>query len=156
MGIEIERKYLIKNDLWRKNAKGSHFRQGYIVSAPHRTVRIRTCDKKGFLTIKGMAKGIVRPEFEYEIPFQDADFLLENFCEKPILEKIRYQVKHEGLTWEIDEFLGENLGLFVAEIELTNDAQVFQKPLWVGEEVTGDARYFNSSLYKSPFKDWAK
>jgi len=96
----------------------------------------------------------VRPEFEYEIPMQDAEQILENICEKPILDKIRYRVKHSGFIWEVDEFLGDNAGLVIAEIELAAENQSFIKPDWVGAEVTGDPRYFNSNLIKNPYKSW--
>ncbi len=155
MGSEIERKFLLRNDLWRKNAQGILLRQGYILSDPRRTVRIRICNNSGFITIKGLAKGIERPEFEYEIPLEDADFLLSHICETPILEKIRYKIEYDGFIWEVDEFLGENSGLFVAEIELASDDQVFPKPPWIGKEVTGSKRYFNSSLVKNPYNKWA-
>jgi len=154
MGKEIERKFLLANDQWRKKGEGTLFRQGYILSDPAKTVRVRICNHKGFLTIKGIGKGISRPEFEYEIPFDDADFLLDNFCEHPILEKIRYRIEHQEMIWEIDEFLGENAGLLLAEIELETENQIFSRPQWVGREVTGITRYYNSSLVKYPYKDW--
>jgi adenylate cyclase len=156
MGYEIERKFLLENDKWRKNARGTLFRQGYMLSDPGRTVRIRTCNDKGYLTIKGLVTGISRPEFEYEIPDKDANFLLDHFCDGPILEKIRHLVEYQGFTWEIDEFLGENAGLLLAEIELTSEDQIFPKPQWIGEEVSGDPRYFNSSLVKNPYTHWQR
>ncbi len=154
MHYEIERKFLLRNNQWRHNAHGVAFRQGYILSAPQRTVRIRTVQDSGFLTIKGKGNGLSRPEFEYPIPLEDANFLLKNFCEQPILEKIRYQIKFQGFIWEIDEFLGENKGLLIAEIELRSETQVFEKPNWLGTEVTGDPRYYNSSLAQNPYKNW--
>jgi adenylate cyclase len=156
MGKEIERKFLLANDEWRENAQGLLFRQGYINSKPGQTVRVRTCNDSGFLTIKGKSKGITRLEFEYPIPLDDANSLLDQLCEQPILEKIRYLVDFKGFTWEIDEFLGDNTGLFVAEIELEAEEQPFPKPQWIGAEVSGDIRYFNSSLIRNPFKYWGK
>jgi CYTH domain-containing protein len=108
---------------------------------------------KAYLTIKGMAVGATRPEFEYEIPYQDAKELL-NLCEMPLIEKDRYRLEEGGVVWEIDEFLGENRGLIVAEVELESEDQPFTKPDWVGEEVTGDPRYFNSNLIKKPYTKW--
>jgi adenylate cyclase len=157
MGKEIERKFLLANEDWRENAQGRLFRQGYIINRkPGQTVRVRTCNNSGFLTIKGKSKGITRLEFEYPIPLADANILLDQLCEQPILEKIRYLVDYKGFTWEIDEFLGDNAGLFVAEIELEAEIQPFPKPPWIGEEVSGDLRYFNSSLIRNPFKLWRK
>jgi adenylate cyclase len=157
MGKEIERKFLLANEDWRENAQGRLFRQGYIINRnPGQTVRVRTCNNEGFLTIKGKSKGITRLEFEYPIPLDDANNLLDQLCEQPILEKIRYFVDFKGFTWEIDEFLGDNAGLLVAEIELKKEDQPFPKPHWIGEEVSGDNRYFNSSLVRNPFKYWGK
>jgi adenylate cyclase len=154
MGIEIERKFLLTGDSWRAAAQGRSFRQGYLARQYGRTVRIRTCNNTGFLTIKGPSIGFARQEFEYQIPIEDANILLEAFCEQPILEKMRYYLKYDGFTWEIDEFLGENQGLIIAEIELDSEDQPFSKPDWLGLEVTGDSRYYNSSLVRHPFKNW--
>ena len=154
MKTEIERKFLLTNDSWRQEARGTSYRQGYIVRDPGKTVRIRTCNNKAFLTIKSLGNGISRMEFEYEIPFIDANWLLSNICEQPVLEKIRYLFDYKGFTWEIDEFLGDNSGLFLAEIELATEDQIFPKPRWLGEEVTGIPRYYNASLVKFPYKDW--
>jgi adenylate cyclase len=157
MGKEIERKFLLANDTWKENAQGYLFRQGYIINRkPGQTVRVRTCNNSGFLTIKGKSTGISRLEFEYPIPLDDANSLLDHLCEQPILEKIRYFVEYKGFTWEIDEFLGDNAGLLVAEIELEAEDQPFPKPHWIGEEVSGDIRYFNSSLIRNPYKYWGK
>jgi CYTH domain-containing protein len=122
--------------------------------AKERTVRVRTVDDKGYLTIKGITVGASRLEFEYEIPVQEAEELLNEICEKPLIEKNRYEVEHEGLIWVIDEFLGENEGLVVSEVELQSEDQVFEKPAWLAEEVTGDPRYFNSNLTENPFTRW--
>lgn len=156
MGTETERKFLLASGEWRENATGQLFRQGYISSHPGRTVRVRTCNNYGYLTVKGKSSGITRLEFEYPIPLDDANSLLEQLCEHPLVEKIRYLVDYQGFRWEIDEFLGENAGLFIAEIELTAEDQPFPKPPWLGKEVSGDSRYFNSNLRENPFKNWGK
>ncbi len=153
MGKEIERKFLVKGFTWRE-VKGAMIRQGYLNSAKERNVRVRIIEDKAYLTIKGIAVGASRLEFEYEVPFQDAAELLE-ICEKPLIEKRRYPVLEGGFVWEVDEFFGENEGLIVAEVELESEDQAFHKPDWVGEEVTGDTRYFNSNLIKNPYTKWA-
>jgi CYTH domain-containing protein len=152
MGKEIERKFLVREGSWR-NEKGTRYRQGYLSSVKERVVRVRTINDKGYLTIKGLTVGASRLEFEYEIPPQDTDLLLE-ICEKPLIEKIRFKVEEKGFVWEIDEFLGKNKGLIVAEVELESENQDFPKPDWVLDEVTGDPRYFNSNLIKNPFNMW--
>lgn len=152
MATEIERKFRVKEGAWR-NAKGTRYRQGYLNSAKERVVRVRTVNNKGYLTIKGLTVGASRLEFEYAIPRQDADRLLE-ICEKPLIEKTRFKVIEAGFVWEIDEFFGDNQGLIVAEVELQSEDQDFPKPGWVLEEVTGDPRYFNSNLIKKPYKMW--
>jgi adenylate cyclase len=152
MGTEIERKFLVKKGVWR-NQTATNYRQGYLSTVKERTVRVRTIEDKGYLTIKGISIGASRLEFEYQIPGQDADALLD-ICEKPIIEKSRYKVEHGGFVWEVDEFSGENLGLIVAELELESEDQYFPKPDWIGEEVTGDPRYFNSNLIKNPYSKW--
>lgn len=154
MGREIERKFLVRGDRWRLLAKGRACRQGYLNSARERTVRIRTIDDKGYLTVKGITTGATRMEYEYEIPAADANAMLTELCEKPIIEKKRFNVPLGGLTWEIDEFFGENEGLVVAEVELEREGQPFQKPEWVCEEVTDDPRYFNANLIKHPYRKW--
>lgn len=150
MGKEIERKFLVKGDAWKSLAKGTSYRQGYLNSTKERTVRIRTVGDKAFLTIKGIAVGATRAEYEYEIPMADCNAMLDNLVEKPIIEKKRYKVSYRGFTWEIDEFFGENQGLVVAEVELKSEDQVFETPDWIGQEVTGDPRYFNSNLISHP------
>jgi len=154
MGTEIERKFLLTGDAWRKLAEGTHYRQGYLNSVKERTVRVRTINDKGFLTIKGITVGATRVEYEYEIPKNECNAMLDDLAEKPIIEKSRSKVDYEGFIWEIDEFFGENQGLIVAEIELESEDQAFDKPEWVGEEVSGDPRYFNSSLIKHPYTKW--
>jgi len=154
MGKEIERKFLITGDSWRSLAKGTHYRQGYLNSAKERTVRIRTIDNKAFLTVKGITVGATRSEYEYEIPLADCTAMLDALAERPIIEKKRYKIPHGGLTWEVDEFFGDNAGLVVAEVELASEDQTFERPGWIGQEVTGDPRYFNSNLIKHPYTAW--
>jgi adenylate cyclase len=154
MGKEIERKFLVIGDVWRSLAKETPCRQGYLNSAKERTVRIRTIGEKAFLTIKGPTVGATRSEYEYEIPPADCNAMLDTLAEKPIIEKKRYKVPFAGLTWEIDEFFGDNAGLIVAEVELESEGQILRKPEWVGEEVTGDSRYFNSNLIRHPYARW--
>ncbi len=152
MATEIERKFLVKEGIWR-NQRSAKYRQGYLNSAKERIVRVRTVKDKGYLTIKGITVGASRMEFEYEIPYQEAEVLL-GICERPLIEKNRYVTEEDGFDWEIDEFLGENQGLIVAEVELESEDQHFTSPDWVGEEVTGDPRYFNSNLIKNPYTKW--
>ena len=152
--MEIERKFLLKDDSWRLSAVGKKYHQGYLSSNKERTVRIRTIDNRGYLTIKGIAKGAVRVEYEYEIPATEARAMLDDLCEKPLIEKIRYKIKHHGLVWEVDEFYGENQGLIMAEVELDFKDQKFEKPEWIGAEVTGDSKYFNSNLIHHPYSQW--
>ncbi|MDM8542508.1 CYTH domain-containing protein [Desulfococcaceae bacterium HSG9] len=154
MGLEIERKFLLRNDGWRKLAQGKEYRQGYLSSVKERSVRIRTIEDTGYLTIKGVSKGAVRMEYEYVIPVDEAREMLEALCEKPLIEKKRFKIPYQGLIWEVDEFFGENQGLLVAEVELSSETQAFQKPEWVDVEVTHDSRYFNANLVHHPFNKW--
>ncbi len=154
MAQEIERKYLLTGDQWRNLAEGTHYRQGYLSTVKERTVRVRTIGEKGYLTIKGITVGISRLEFEYEIPTDDANELLDELCERPIIEKHRYKIPYGGLVWEVDEFHGVNEGLVIAEVELESDDQAIDVPAWVGEEVSGDPRYFNAALVRCPFNTW--
>lgn len=154
MALEIERKYLLANDSWREEVfRSTEIRQGYLNSAPERAVRVRVRGGEGTLTIKGIGKGISRPEFEYAIPLEDAQALLA-ICEQPLIEKIRHEVRVGAHLWEIDEFFGANAGLLVTEIELTTEEESFRLPDWVGDEVSEDTRYFNVALAKYPFCDW--
>ena len=153
MGQEIERKFLVKGDAWR-TGKGTPIRQGYLHSGIDGIVRVRTREARSYLTIKGSTIGITRLEFEYEIPLEDANQILEQLCIKPLIEKIRYEVYVDGFKWEIDEFTGENDGLIVAEIELEEESQEFTKPDWLGKEVSDDFRYQNASLVKNPYITW--
>ncbi len=154
MAQEIERKFLVSSDAWRELASGTNYRQGYLSTVKERTVRVRTIDDKGYLTIKGITVGATRAEYEYEIPADEANELLDNLCERPLIEKTRYKIPHGGLTWEVDEFAGDNQGLIVAEVELTDEDQEVALPDWAGEEVTGDPRYFNSNLIANPYSTW--
>jgi adenylate cyclase len=154
MGTEIERKFLLTGDAWRGMAVGIEYRQGYLGLDKERTVRVRIAGDQAFLTIKGKTNGISRMEYEYPIPVEDASILLAELCEQPIIEKKRYKISYQGFVWEVDEFFGENEGLFVAEIELEEEGQEFEKPPWVGTEVSSDRRYCNASLIKKPYSMW--
>jgi len=154
MSKEIERKYLLKNNDWRKLSTSSFkIKQGYLNSNIERTVRVRRIGDKALLTIKSKNEGITRSEYEYEIPVEDAISLLD-LCEKPIIEKTRSIVVFENKTWEIDEFEGENKGLIIAEIELSSENEKFILPDWIGKEVSDDVRYYNSSLILNPYCTW--
>jgi len=154
MGIEIERKFLVANDGWKKDAVGVPYRQGYLSTYPDATVRVRLAGDKGYLTIKGKTVGLARAEFEYPIPQEDSVEMLDRLCQKPLIEKTRYRVSFGGRVWEVDEFFGENAGLVMAEVELDDaDAEVALPP-WAGREVSGDSRYQNSNLARNPYKNW--
>lgn len=154
MGIEIERKFLLTGDGWRALGTPVLLRQGYLSSHPERVVRVRVEGGQGTMTIKGCSQGATRGEWEYPIPLADANELLDTLCERPIIEKYRSRITFGGNVWEVDEFLGANQGLKFAEIELASEDQAFDKPEWIGEEVTHDARYFNSSLMRLPYSKW--
>ena len=154
MGEEIERKFLTTGDGWRETAEGTQYRQGFLSTEPARTVRIRVAGPRGSITVKGKSVGARRPEFEYEIPLADAERMLDTLCKRPLIEKVRYTLAIGPHTWEIDVFEGDNAGLVVAEIELGSEGEAFDKPEWVGEEVTGDPRYFNSNLVAKPYRTW--
>ncbi|HEX8955628.1 MAG TPA: CYTH domain-containing protein [Burkholderiaceae bacterium] len=153
MGREIERKFLVRGTDWKQGASVTVMRQGYLSTDPGRVVRVRVEGDQAALTIKGKSVGAVRGEWEYAIPVADAEELLA-LCQRPLIEKSRYRVEHGGMLWEIDEFRGDNAGLVVAEIELESEGQAFEKPHWAAEEVTQDARYYNSNLLRHPYKDW--
>ena len=152
--MEIERKFLVKNSEYKQLTLPIKIAQGYLCTEKDRTVRVRINGDRGFITIKSGTIGISRQEYEYEIPPPDAMEMLQNLCLKPIIEKQRYAIEHDSNIWEVDEFSGENSGLVVAEIELTSEDQEFSKPSWIGDEVSDDARYFNSNLIKHPYKLW--
>jgi adenylate cyclase len=154
MAIEIERKFLLINDEWKKKAKPFRVMQGYLQTDKDCTIRVRVVDDKGVITIKGKNMGATRLEYEYVIPVIDALELLENLCIKPLIDKTRYIAEFRGFTWEIDEFHRENEGLVIAEIELKSENQKFEIPSWIGEEVTGDERYYNSYLSRHPYQQW--
>lgn len=156
MAKEIERKFLVVGDAWKELAQGVHYRQGYLNSMKERTIRIRTVGDKAFMTVKGPTVGVTRLEFEYPIPFEDCVTMLEHLAEQPIIEKTRYKIPMGEFVWEIDEFHGVNEGLIVAEIELKSEDQAFEKPTWIGEEVSGDPRYYNSMLVAHPYSTWNK
>ena len=153
MPKEIERKFLLKNNDWKKNASGIPIKQGYLSVEKERTVRVRIKGDKAFLTIKGITIKGVRPEYEYEIPLNEGRELLD-ICEGPLIEKTRYEVIFDNLLWEIDIFKGENSGLVLAEVELQNENQKINIPEWIAEEVTGNMSYSNSNLLKKPFSKW--
>lgn len=154
MGREIERKFLVVGDAWRGLGTATPLRQGYLAAHPGPTVRVRLAGGAAWLTIKSPNLGAVRSEFEYPIPPADACEMLDTLCLKPLLEKNRTRIPIGEVTWEVDEFFGENLGLVVAEVELQSEDQPVALPGWIGQEVTGDPRYFNSSLLTLPFCRW--
>ncbi|MDD3119290.1 MAG: CYTH domain-containing protein [Victivallales bacterium] len=153
MGMEIERKFLVRNDSWRQGAAGVEYCQGYCPN-DRGTIRVRRAGDCGYLTIKGKTSGFSRREYEYAIPSADAEALLELICVPPYIRKTRYRVEYRGKTWEIDVFAGENTGLILAELELTREDEPFELPPWTGAEVTGDPRYYNSQLAVHPFSRW--
>jgi adenylate cyclase len=152
--LEIERKFLVKNNAWRKGAKGIDYQQGYLSTDSPRTVRVRLEGRFGKLTIKGKKKGIAGDEFEYDIPANDAKYLLRNLCKQPIIQKKRYKIPFEGLVWEVDVFYGQNKGLVIAEVELESIEQNFNIPKWIGKEVTQDRRFRNANLVTHPYPKW--
>ncbi|SOD15165.1 CYTH domain-containing protein [Pedobacter xixiisoli] len=155
MAVEIEHKYLVLENIWDKEVAHDHMviRQGYLQTDPNKTIRVRTKGPQGYLTIKGKAVGASRPEFEYEIPVEEANELLNHFCTN-LIDKTRYYVVYEGKTWEVDVFGGLNEGLVVAEIELSSEGETYSLPSWAGENVTTDMRYANSNLTINPFSMW--
>jgi len=154
MSREIERKYLVVGDAWRFLGTATEIRQGYLSTVKERTVRVRVVGDAAYLTIKGITRGATRTEFEYPIPVSDADEMLDELCERPLIEKTRHVVISAGMVWEIDEFAGVNDGLTIAEVELEREDQPFEIPDWVGDEVTADPRYFNANLIAHPFSRW--
>jgi adenylate cyclase len=156
MPLEIERKFLVTGNAWRQPGSATRLRQGYLSFDPERSVRVRLAGTRAWLTIKGPSDGTTRLEYEYAIPVQHAVELLERLCIPPFIEKVRYRVEHAGLVWEVDEFEGDNAGLVLAEVELSDPDQAVVLPDWVGEEVTGDKRYYNVSLVKNPYRSWSE
>ncbi len=153
--IEIERKFLVDGDFRSSSVDALHIVQGYLSTSSGATVRVRTMDDKGWLTIKGRTSvsGMSRFEWEKEIPLDEARQLLL-LCGSKVIDKMRYVVPFEGHVFEVDEFFGENEGLLMAEVELASEDECFEKPAWLGAEVTGDVRYYNSCLLQNPYKDW--
>lgn len=152
---EIEHKFLVRNDGWRETAgPGEEIRQGYLAGGPRSSVRIRRASDGAWLNIKGATLGVSRQEFEYPIPVEDAERMLESLCEGPLIEKTRFRVAHGHHVWEVDVFHGENAGLVVAELELAREGEPFARPPWVGEEVSRDPRYYNVSLVRHPYREW--
>lgn len=154
MAQEIERKFLVAGVSWKAGVTGTLTRQGYLSSNKERTVRVRIAGGKAFLTIKGVSRGVVRTEFEYPIPLEDASTMLEALCERPLIEKTRWVVPFGGFIWEIDEFHGANTGLVVAEVELPSAGTKPPLPPWVREEVSSDPHYYNANLVEKPFTTW--
>ncbi|GAB4337596.1 MAG: CYTH domain-containing protein [Desulfobulbaceae bacterium] len=154
MGLEIERKFLVVGFDWKKGMRPVRCRQGYLCPGSGITVRVRVMGDAGYLTVKGEGSGISRLEYEYVIPVAEADEMLSRLCGKLLVEKNRYTVEHEGREWVVDEFLGRNTGLVLAELELEREDEVFLLPPWAGREVTGDSRYFNASLACHPYTAW--
>ena len=155
MGIEIERKFLVKGDAWRSLGQGKIYRQGYIITQNEMTtIRVRIVEDCAFLTFKGKTKGFTREEFEYSIPLEDAEMMLKNLCAHPLIQKIRYRIHWGNLVWEVDEFQGENEGLILAEVELSDEDEHFELPPWIDEEVTQDLRFYNVNLAKRPYLIW--
>lgn len=155
MAIEVERKFLLKNDDWRTFVHQSlSMRQGYLNDEIGCSIRVRTCAGQAWLNIKSVTVGAQRQEYEYEIPVADGNQMLDTLARKPLIEKVRHLVEYRGHLWEVDEFAGDNAGLVVAEIELEHPDVEFARPDWVGEEVTHDIRYYNTLLAKHPYKTW--
>jgi adenylate cyclase len=155
MAIEIEHKFLLANDDWRRDIQKSvKYRQGYLSSQATSSIRIRIADNQAWLNIKSATVGTQRLEFEYEIPKPDAEEIIDTLCRKPLIEKTRHIVLNDGNLWEIDEFEGENKGLVVAELELPEVGKVFTKPQWLGVEVTHELRYYNNNLVANPYNKW--
>ena len=155
MSLEIERKFLVNHQKWNTIEKPNKYfiRQGYILTDPNKSIRIRQTETTAYLTIKGPAKCASRSEFEYEIPLRDAEHLLNNFAVAELI-KIRYKIVYKDKLWEVDVFLGDNSGLIVAEIELESEIEFFELPPWIEGEVTGEEKYYNSSLSLHPFNKW--
>lgn len=155
MNVEIERKFLLADDSWKTAATEIIvIRQGYLSTAADCAVRVRRSGEKAWLTLKGRPANGVAPEFEYAIPASDADDILNSLAQRPFIEKKRHLVPYDGMMWEIDEFLGDNAGLVLAEMELTAPDQCISLPSWVGKEVTGDPRFYNANLVAAPFCTW--
>jgi adenylate cyclase len=155
VAIEIERKFRVQNDGWREQVSSrTLLRQGYIANTARASVRVRLAGEAGWLSVKAMTPGLSRAEYEAAIPALDADEMLQRLCEGPLVEKWRHIVIHQGSRWEIDEFLGANAGLVIAELELAAEDAVFAAPAWLGVEVTHDERFYNFRLSAKPYRSW--
>jgi len=155
MGVEIERKFLVVGDSWRGQViEQTHIVQGYLASTDTLTLRVRIRGERAYLTLKGTSTNISRSEFEYEIPVADAQVMLDQLSQGPVIDKVRHLVLVEGHTWEVDVFAADNAGLVMAEVELTSEDEAFVKPAWAGPEVSDDARYYNVNLARVPFSEW--
>jgi adenylate cyclase len=155
MGTEIERKFLVTSHDWRREAQRRvRFRQGYLANNERCSIRVRVAGDEARLNIKGATLAVRRQEYEYAVPLEEANEMLDTLAEKPIIEKTRHYVDHADHLWEVDEFEGDNAGLVVAEIELRETDEAFEKPDWVGKEVSDDPRYYNVNLVAHPYKDW--
>jgi adenylate cyclase len=155
MALEIERKFLVRDESWRSGVTGTHFfRQGYLATTARASIRVRVSGDAAWLGLKGRVVGLSRPEFEYPVPVAEANEILDGLCGEGAIEKYRHYVPHAGHEWEVDEFLGANAGLVVAELELASEDEAFERPAWLGIEVTHDLRYYNSSLARQPWLQW--
>jgi adenylate cyclase len=155
MPLEIERKFLLSSDDWRKDTRNRVLmRQGYLSSGSRCSIRARIAGERAWLNLKAKRSGMTRLEYEYSIPSGEANEILDELCDGPLIEKYRHEVAVGDHVWEIDEFLGDNAGLIVAEVELGSETESFERPAWLGEEVTADERYYNFNLAKHPFKLW--
>ena len=155
MAVEIERKYLVKNESWRASIEAqAHIMQGYLANDDNASVRVRVKGDAAYLTIKGATSGISRSEYEYQIPVEDAETMLRELAIFPAIDKVRYSVRSGKHLWDLDLFSGENEGLVMAEVELASEDEDFQMPDWAGEEVSGDTRYYNVNLASNPYKSW--
>ena len=155
MALEIERKFLVIDESWRPHATHTElFRQGYLATTARASIRVRVSGDKAWLGVKGRVTGASRPEFEYPVPVHEANEILDGLCGGGAIDKYRHYVPHAGHEWEVDEFLGANAGLVVAELELSREDEAFELPRWAGREVTLDERYYNSALAQRPWRDW--
>jgi CYTH domain-containing protein len=154
VGLEIERKFLVRDGGFLRELHGERLLQGYVAHSARATVRVRIAGERAWLTLKGETRGISRSEFEYPIPPEDAAALLAELCDGGLIDKTRYRVVHGAHVWDVDVFAGANAGLLLAEVELGREDEAFARPPWLGEEVSGDPRYFNSSLAERPYASW--
>lgn len=154
MAVEIERKYLVRNKAYRQLGRPVAYRQGYLSRTKERVVRVRVEGERAYLTVKGKTSGFARAEYEYEIPLGDAEYMLAELCEKPIIEKDRYKIVHNGVEWDVDEFGGLNEGLITAEVHLSDENEKVDLPDWAGREISNEPRYFNVNLAKQPYSNW--